>query len=89
MRSLTPKLLLAFLIVGLTGVALVAAMAVLVTTSEFGRFVSASLRNDLAAALAEHYAAAGSWQGVETVLPRLEPPQEVSRSKDRRGSASR
>jgi signal transduction histidine kinase len=73
-RSLTPRLLLAFLVVGLTGVALVAAMAALVTTSEFGRFVSASMRNDLASVLAEYYAEAGSWEGVEAALPTPEPP---------------
>jgi two-component system sensor histidine kinase BaeS len=71
-RSLTPKLLLAFLIVGLTGVALIAALAALVTTNEFGRFVGTSIRNDLAAAVAEHYAQTGSWEGIEESLPRPE-----------------
>jgi len=73
-RSLTPKLLLAFLLVGLTGVALVAALAALVTTSEFGRFVSASMRSDLSNALTEHFAQAGSWEGIEQALPGPLPP---------------
>ncbi len=74
MRSLTPKLLLAFLVVGLTGVAIVAALAALVTTSEFGRFLTSRFRTDTAEAIAEHYALEGSWEGVEDVLPQPEPP---------------
>jgi signal transduction histidine kinase len=74
LRSLTPRLLLAFLIVGLTGVALVAALAALVTTSEFGRFVRASMRNDLSTAMTEHYARTGSWQGIEESLSIPVPP---------------
>jgi len=74
LHSLTPRLLLAFLIVGLTGVALVAAFAALVTTSEFGRFVSASMRNDLSTEITEHYAQTGSWEGIEEALPISAPP---------------
>ncbi|MCJ7511431.1 MAG: HAMP domain-containing protein [Anaerolineales bacterium] len=74
MCSLTPKLLLTFLIVGWTGVAIVAGLAALVTTSEFGRFGTSRFRSGTAEAIAEHYAHEGSWEGVEDVLPQPQPP---------------
>ena len=52
MRSLTLKLTLAFLVVSLAGIALVALFAVRVTASEFGNFVGAQNRDEIVEQLA-------------------------------------
>ena len=72
MISLTRKLTLAFLVVGLTGAALVAAFVSLRTRTEFDRFVRDRFRADTVETLADFYQHNGGWAGVEAVLPR--PP---------------
>ncbi|MCA0351202.1 MAG: HAMP domain-containing protein [Chloroflexi bacterium] len=67
-HSLATKLILAFLLVGLIGISLVALLVVVRTRSEFSRFLSERDRTALANALAEHYAATGSWQGLSQAL---------------------
>jgi signal transduction histidine kinase len=68
MRSLALKLTLAFLAVGLAGIALVALLAGRVTATEFGQFVAAENQQALAAQLAAYYRTNGSWTGVENLL---------------------
>ncbi len=70
MRSLTTKLILAFLVVGLSGIALAAALTSRATTSEFNDFLLERVGEDAAEQLAEYYMAHGSWAGVTAVLPR-------------------
>ncbi len=67
-HSLATKLILAFLLVGLIGISLVAMLVVGQTRSEFSRFLSERDRTALASALANHYAATNSWQGLSQVL---------------------
>jgi len=71
MRSLWQKQLLAFLIVSLLGVGLVAVLANQAVGSAFGSYVQrgASARAQLLqAALADYYAQTGTWRGVEPLL---------------------
>ena len=68
MRSLTWKLTLAFLIVGLTGAILVAVIVGVRTRSEFDRFLSTRDQNALQDTLETYYAAHGSWGGVRDML---------------------
>ncbi len=68
MKSLASKLILGFLIVSLTGAALMAFFARRATETEFGRFVFFQDRDDLALQLAEYYSLNSSWAGVEDAV---------------------
>ncbi|MFN8485741.1 MAG: ATP-binding protein [Anaerolineae bacterium] len=70
MRSLTLKLTLAFLLVGLVGAILVAVLVAQQTRTEFDRFRQ-SLEQDQAlmvSALGDYYRTKGSWDGVDGYL---------------------
>ena len=73
MRSLTWKLTLAFLIVGLTGAILVAAIVGIRTRSEFDRFLSTRDQSVVQDSLETYYASHGNWEGVRDML-RSTPP---------------
>ncbi len=64
MRSLTVKLIISFLVVGLTGVALVAFLAYRTTTREFQNYLFNQSQQDFADFLADYYEENGSWEGV-------------------------
>ena len=68
MRSISFKLILAFLGIGLIGIILIAMLARWNTRSEFIRFVSDQYQVDLIANLSEHYQTSGSWDEAETVF---------------------
>jgi two-component system sensor histidine kinase BaeS len=68
-RSLTLKLILAFLVVSLVGTALVAVLAVWRTNAQFSRFVADQLQDDLVDQLALYYESAGDWRGVSEAFP--------------------
>jgi signal transduction histidine kinase len=68
MRSLSLKLALAFLLVSLSGIALVAVLAGQTTASEFGHFMVSQNQDALAAELVGYYRANGSWAGVEALF---------------------
>jgi two-component system, OmpR family, sensor histidine kinase BaeS len=65
MRSLTLKLTLAFLIVGLSGAALVALFSVSNTSNAFDRFRSSQSLSNFADDMQNYYQRTGSWNGVE------------------------
>ena len=67
-RSLAFRLTLAFLLVSLAGIALVAVFTGRVTESEFGHFMMRQSQSSLTDALADHYRLYGSWEGAETVI---------------------
>ncbi len=67
MRSLTLKLTLAFLFVGLIGALLVAVFVGVRTQREFDQFVSDRYQKDLVNQLAEFYRQNGSWQGLSAI----------------------
>src|SRR5262245_27359026 len=73
MRSLTLRLMLAFLLVGVIGVALVALLVGLRTRSEFDRFLSTHDQAVLLDALEQYYAAHGSWEGSSTMIANTPP----------------
>ncbi len=79
MRSLTAKLTLAFLLVGLTGAILVAVLVGQRTRSEFDRFLSERDQATLVQALSSYYAAQNSWFGVGGMLARTPPLDFYSR----------
>ncbi|MBC8074484.1 MAG: two-component sensor histidine kinase, partial [Chloroflexales bacterium] len=70
MRSLTVKLTLAFVLVGVTGALLVALLVGRQTRTEFDRFLSSRDQVMLVEALGRYYAAQGSWNGVNAMLDR-------------------
>ena len=72
MRSLTLKLTLAFLFVGLTGALLVAVFVGLRTQREFGQFVSDRYQQDLIVELTSYYTEHGSWEGINAIAFRLD-----------------
>ncbi|MEN9936110.1 MAG: hypothetical protein RLZZ387_2689 [Chloroflexota bacterium] len=74
MRSLTVKLTLAFLLVGMLGALLVAALVGQRTRSEFDRFLSERDQTALVEVLGDHYARRGSWNGIRLVLASTSSP---------------
>ncbi len=72
-RSLTFKLILAFLIVGITGAALAAALAQWATARAFNQLVLDKGRSEFIAAAARYYTDYGSWEGVGEYLRRQAP----------------
>jgi two-component system, OmpR family, sensor histidine kinase BaeS len=68
MRSLTFKLTLAFLVVGLIGALLVALITQYRTRAAFDQFIMSRDQQSLAESLIQYYQANGSWDGVETNL---------------------
>src|SRR4051812_14061942 len=79
MHSLTWKLTLAFLLVGLTGASLVAIIVGQRTRSEFDRFLSSRDQTTLVDALVEYHASHGSWDGVGDMLSTSPPLDAYSR----------
>jgi len=75
MRSLMLKLTIAFLLVSLTGTALVAVFVRQTTTAEFDRYVLEQMRSDFIAQTSQYYQANGSWAGVVEYFRRMEPLQ--------------
>lgn len=79
MRSLKSKLTLAFLLVGLSGVLLVAVFVGGLTRRQFDQFVANRFRTDIVSQAADYYARENSWRGVQDVLqPRHGPGSQGS-----------
>lgn len=70
MRSLRSKLILAFLLVSLIVIALVAVFARWNTSTEFQRYVFDRNQENLLSVLETYYAREASWEGVEDNFPR-------------------
>ena len=68
MRSLSFKLTLAFLIVGVAGAALVAIIIGVRTRAEFNTFVDTQLHVEMVDALANYYEENSGWQDVSTFI---------------------
>lgn len=66
---LVVKLILAFLVVGLMGVASIAFFASLATETEFMRFIFDEFQDELVDQLETYYQTHQAWQGVEQVMP--------------------
>jgi signal transduction histidine kinase len=79
MRSITFKLILGFVVIGLISIALIVLLARWNTRLEFNRFVTDRRGQDLVASLEGYYAQKGSWVGVKEAINRssgqqLPPP---------------
>ncbi|WP_322793007.1 sensor histidine kinase [Bellilinea sp.] len=70
MRSLTVKLTLAFLVVGVTGALLVAVFINRRIQSAFDRFLLTREEQAMISALLEYYQFNGSWEGIDNALLR-------------------
>ena len=68
MRSISSKLILAFLSIGIVSVAVIFVTATLNTRAEFIRFLSDQTQNDAETQLSDYYQRYGSWEGVESVF---------------------
>ena len=66
MRSLTLKLVFAFLAVSLSGTILLAALTRQNTVNDFGSFMLNQNQSDLTSILEDYYRTNGSWSGVES-----------------------
>ena len=83
MRSITLKMVLAFLGIALVSIMLIVLLARWNTGTEFTRFVSDRWGEDMGENLADHYRESGSWEGVQRVIaasrnqgaPNNAPPQ--------------
>lgn len=68
MRSISTKLILAFLGIGVVSVAVIFITARWNTRQEFIRFLTDQNQSALVASLSEYYARNGSWEGVDAVF---------------------
>ncbi len=75
-RSLTFKLVIAFLLVSLVGTAVTAGYVAYITTDRFSRYVAEQSRLRTAERWADYYRITGSWEGVREAMPmeELSPP---------------
>ena len=72
--SITLKLALAFVVVSVLGIVLVAFIVQQRTQHAFDQFVQNRTQSDFEAELAQYYALHGSWDGVESVILDSSPP---------------
>ena len=77
MRSLTLKLVFAFLVVSVTGAALAAGLARWYTFKEFDRLVLDQAQSDFIDTASAYYQTNGSWTGVTGHFPPLAPPPQL------------
>jgi two-component system sensor histidine kinase BaeS len=68
MRSITTRLIIAFLVVSLVSVSLIAFLSRWNTNQEFNNFVFDRNSSDLVSVLTEYYIAQGNWNGVNPSL---------------------
>lgn len=73
MRSITTKLILAFLLVGISGSLMVSLIIWQRTRSAFDQFMINREQERLLSLLLLFYQRRGSWQGIDTALQQLEP----------------
>ncbi len=78
MRSLSTKLTLAFLLVGLTGAVLVALILRQQTQNAFDRFILNREQQVLATSLIRYYQNNGNWSGMGDLLGELQDAQAIS-----------
>ena len=68
MRSISSKLILAFLSIGVVSVVIIGITAVLSTRAEFIRFLSDQTQTDIASRLSEYHRTYGSWERVDSIF---------------------
>ncbi len=75
MRSLSLKIVIAFLVVSLAGIAIVAVLTARGTANEFGSFIFDQYQENIISQLEEYYRTHESWAGVENAFPFLGGPR--------------
>jgi two-component system, OmpR family, sensor histidine kinase BaeS len=75
MRSLTFKLILAFLLISVIGIGLAAVIARAATGRQFDRFIMDRTRSEFVANAATYYQTHGSWDGAGDYFRQLNAPQ--------------
>ena len=85
MRSITLKLLLAFLVVSLVSILTIVLSARWVTEREFRSFLFTQNRNNIVSTLTDFYNKNGNWNGIENALlfPMVTPPPRGVESNNR------
>jgi two-component system, OmpR family, sensor histidine kinase BaeS len=78
MRSISSKLILAFLIIGIASVAILFTTARSNTKTEFVRFLSDETQKDIITQLSIYHLKNGSWDGVEKIFLLSKDPQPPS-----------
>ena len=68
MRSISSKLILAFLSIGVVSVLIIAVTAVWSTRAEFIRFLTDQNQTNIVTRLSEYYRTYGSWEHVESIF---------------------
>ncbi|HUG34248.1 MAG TPA: ATP-binding protein [Anaerolineales bacterium] len=68
MRSISTKLILAFVSIGLISVAVITFSARWNTRAEFIKFVSDRQQSDIATELTDYYSTTGSWDGADVIF---------------------
>ena len=68
MRSISTKLIIAFLSIGIVSVAVIFVTALWNTRQEFISFLSDQSRNNIVTTLANYHQQTGSWEGVEFIF---------------------
>jgi two-component system, OmpR family, sensor histidine kinase BaeS len=68
MRSISSKLILAFLSIGVVSVLIIAVTAVWSTRAEFIRFLTDQTQTDIVTRLSDYHRTYGSWERVESVF---------------------
>jgi two-component system, OmpR family, sensor histidine kinase BaeS len=76
MRSISSKLILAFLSIGIVSVVISVVTAVWSTRAEFLRFLSDQTQTDIITRLSDHHRTYGSWEQVETIFVYNNTPQQ-------------
>lgn len=86
MRSLTLKLILAFLVVSLSGIAIIAFFTARSTSQAFGQFVLDQYQADLMERLVSYYQETGSWEGIGLLFQAAGPFKPSGQSSPVRGA---
>jgi len=76
MRSISSKLILAFLSIGIVSVVIIVVTAIWSTRAEFIRFLSDQTQTDIVAQLSDHHRTYGSWEQVESIFSYGNNPQQ-------------
>ena len=76
MRSISTKLILAFLSIGIISVAIIFITARWNTRAEFIKFLSDQNQSNIVSELSTYYTQNGSWDGADTVFIQGTPPQQ-------------
>jgi two-component system, OmpR family, sensor histidine kinase BaeS len=82
MRSISSKLILAFLSIGVISVLIIAVTAAWSTRAAFIRFLFDETQSNIVTRLANYHRSSGSWQGVQSIFRSENDPQQPGMGPD-------